>query len=276
MTLLRKLYVNANFLAAILVSASCGNHGSSAIKIIGGRPVQKSEPVSKSVVSFIHESNNKTFCSGILIARDIVLTAGHCIQAMNDHDSVGLGVMQSKQRKSQIKLGHMHSEYNESQLFETTPSSPPHDIGLIQLSEPIKGAVPMTNLGDSNHQNRLDQQLVDLYGFGADQVDPFTGSGQLRTVEVSLETTDFLEFKYSQKPGHSACVGDSGGPVIAANTTHPDAKLKDFNIVGIISRGDTNCQESGYITSVSSHLEWIKATVSKLQGPEHQALSAEN
>jgi secreted trypsin-like serine protease len=200
-------------------------------------------------------------CTGTLIAEDVFLTAGHCVQTVFDaglqygdygvsFDAVYVpGV-------SKVILGHgyVHPDFS----FDTYLS----DVAVVVLDEPVTGFKPRKlarpNLLEKMSSEDLAEEEIITVGYGFDAVPAMTGRGTRRVALqhfLALCTFDFSLEECVRGDGHphensaelggpfedgngAVCNGDSGGP-----------HFLDGRIVSITSLGG-DCGQSGFA------LEW--------------------
>ena len=63
------------------LTVGCSSEGQSPLKIISGDKVETGTVALKSTVALVDEEDLEAlpYCSGVLIRKDVVLTAAHCI-----------------------------------------------------------------------------------------------------------------------------------------------------------------------------------------------------
>ena len=214
-------------------------------------------------------------CGGSLIARDVVLTAAHCLVPYYSNDNitaVDVWVNSTSIKYSEYEYYRASLNLVVHPLYE--PSSYRNDIGLIFLDEPVKG-VPLVKL----NRNALVPKSVNppslkAIGLGATGYNESSWSYIYPKVlmQASIKPMSILACKKLYGPvmtGESticaggdgvkgACFGDSGGPLLLKKSS----ASKDIQ-VGIVSNGPTgDCVavgEPNVFTRVSYYAEWVDA-----------------
>jgi hypothetical protein len=216
------------------------------------------------------------FCTGTLIAPDIVMTAAHCFadfgqeigatpEQLKNKITVGFGLNVAKTSNDtsvqfrKIQSFTVHPQYVVDSVSLAT-YVPMYDVALIRLSEPAPAsAQPATLVSD---KNILRSGLtVYLVGFGLLSVIPEVQATQMMETDVQVDNPAISATQFTYRTGTSgkgSCSGDSGGP---AYIQQPDGTL---GVIGITSWGDTNCEQVGAYTSVPYFADWIQKAVQTL------------
>ncbi|MBC7466497.1 MAG: trypsin-like serine protease [Bdellovibrio sp.] len=256
------------------------NSKSDQSNIIGGETADAAYQLANGVVG-IMDLNKGALCTGSLIARNLVLTAAHCVNTFsakamvvfftpNMTQSIKMTngkLLLNKNTVRQVAQAVRNSKYNP-QSDSMTEST--NDIALLRLvadapAEIQTAALPPAGLA-------LKQgDMVSLAGYGVSQfkMDPSTGeallskgSGLLRKaddIKVQTVLPSGEEVTFDQSQGRGACHGDSGGPAylkVAATETTPAATY----VVGVTSRGPGDCNEIAVYSSTIGQAKWIAAT----------------
>jgi secreted trypsin-like serine protease len=229
--------------------------------IVNGTP----DTAANNAVVFINIGTQGSFCTGTLIAPNLVLTAHHCVATPDEtQECGGFTPMAASQLTISVGLVPGNPVANAAKLITDTakPNSIcGNDIGLIQLDRDITGvtiakvrftklttgeAATTAGYGDDGTGNVTNGRFVRA-GIKVDAVGPTsysytTAAGQ--ALPVTLPAGEI-------GTGESTCFGDSGGPLFDAAG----------NVIGMTSRGiDGECNDRPSIyTDTVSHAQAIMA-----------------
>lgn len=242
-------------------------------------------------------------CTGTLIARNIVLTAAHCIEYSPQLGSKLRVVAYFKTNIKDVSqadiinvdMGLQHEDYLKDITDATPITNNWNDIALLRLSKDAPAEVKVSKIATKTEKLNLKQnsQLI-LAGYGIttpiiaqEAIDPVTGkksiirvpsegSGQLRLVEgipVVKVANKKKEIQINQIQNDKitlkgACHGDSGGPAFLKRDDG------SFVQVGVTSRGTEelgNCNRGAIYTGIQGHSDWIATTMAQmLAAPKSQ------
>ena len=240
------------------IEAVDGEHAASG-KIYYGAPADAAHHYATvSLHTMVGSRVIKTpFCSGTLIAEDVVLTAGHCVEDW------GGGVISAS--KMAIYVGEnpfsdlashtytvaevkQHSGYNSMSLAD--------DIALIRLDAAVTEATPVPYLPSAQGLSSADAgATLNFAGFGETETG---GYGKLLQVDQTLRTVSSESFRYLQSSG-GPCAGDSGGPAFIERSG-------TWYVAGVTSYGDAACATYGVSTRVDAYDAWIDTFVGSSTG----------
>ena len=164
----------------------------------------------------------ESFCTGVLVAPGVILTAAHCALAESALDIevfVGSDVNASGGRFHGVVAQAIHPGYDE-QTFD-------NDLALLWLDEPMT-VLPIVR-GDEPSVG----ELVTVVGFGGDENG---GGGQRRIGTSQVESISGDLIRTVAAPS-LACGGDSGAPA-----------LRDGKLVGLVRSGDPQCKTFANLT----------------------------
>lgn len=240
------------------------------LEIVGGtEAVEGSHPWLVSL-----RSDGFSQCGGTLISPRWVLTAAHCLRGRDALPEEGVTLVfgehdtthstRTEQRRA-IKQVIPHPDYLAQWLPTDEPSG--HDLALIELRSPVRLTDTVQTLPlSSPFAGELPGTLM-IAGWGAIGVTPtddiYTESLQQTTVallpssacaEHTIQPNEFCAgtaFEFG--PPRDSCRGDSGGPVIGAETSAAP------ELLGVVSRGAENCDGIGVYTRLDAYTPWIRS-----------------
>jgi hypothetical protein len=200
----------------------------SKTEIVKGVPARGQDP---SVVAL--RIDNTALCTGVLIAKDVVLTARHCVARTSESvicPAIGPQVFapfdpgQIEVVLGDAFVGQPSAGVGREIVVPTGATLCGADIALVVLAEPIANVRP--SAVSSVTPKRSDH--VRAVGFG--KLGDNAGAGRKYVREhvpiVSISTEEFLV-------GEATCQGDSGGPAFDEDTGA---------VVGVVSRGGPSCE----------------------------------
>lgn len=230
--------------------------------IVGGQSVADDEQVAKSIVA-LGSPLMGNFCTGTLIAKNLVVTATHCIEGQSPRSLVvTFGTTPDKAPaalKRRVLGGSVHP------LWETSADAEKDngDISVLRIegSAP-EGFEPISILG--NPEILKDGLDAVLAGFGLLSMKPQVEAERLMKAAVKLTDSKFgkTEIFFAQHEGRGACHGDSGGPAFV------QVKGK-WVLVGVTSRAPTasggrSCLEGAIYTSTVGTKDFLVAAAKYL------------
>jgi len=263
-----KITMKTICLLLVLVAAAsafpqCGKKGSGS-RIINGVDAGHGEFPWQISLRFGRYGH---ICGGTLIGNQWVLCAAHCFgQTKNPRSyTVRVGEWYLKrgdgtEKDHAVSEVHVHERYNKGKQFN-------NDIALMKLAKPVDFAGPYAGpacLPTAGKDYRETQNCM-LSGWGLVKRWPQTLADRLQKVTGKIWNARDLLRQYYQLPDHvvgfgepskgwSACMGDSGGPLICPNGSGT------YDVIGVVSFGPGSCSgRPGVFTEVSQYRDWLSA-----------------
>lgn len=178
--------------------------------------------------------NGEMFCSGSLIAPNVVLTAGHCtLEAQRTRGvvKVTFDPVVSANAKYYTGTPYTSPDFRRGGLRPSEQATQT-DLGVIVLNSPVTDASPWKLPAANFDATLAPGQIVTVIGFGATNNDN-EGLGERRYAPVTLGATPpsiaSANIALSSANGYSQCFGDSGGPVIVGSQVQVALVSFDIN-----------------------------------------------
>jgi len=239
------LLVSLTFPAAAMVGGAAAVNGAhAAVTIVGSRG---------------------NFCTGAYIARDLVLTAAHCVLPGADYKLVAYDAQRQPSLRDTARI-ERHPQFNLDNYNKARVTA---DVALIKLPAPadvtpvplsgaklavapgdrfIVSGLGVTAPGDGKSGGILRQATLMATGK--------PGNLQIRLVDPATK---------NERSGLGACTGDSGAPVFQENGGR-------YLVIGVVSwsTGPKNSGGCGGLTGVTPlqlYYPWIAETARKMGSP---------
>src|SRR5258708_4067675 len=106
-----------------------------AAAIVGGAPAAP-PGIARAVVLIVGSRGN--FCSGVALARDLVLTAAHCVLPGADYKIVEYDSARQPQLRD-VKSVSAHPKFDLKTMLAHRATA---DVALLKLAAPLASAMP--------------------------------------------------------------------------------------------------------------------------------------
>jgi secreted trypsin-like serine protease len=245
-------------LVILYISAAC----TSASAMVGNAP--PAGDFARAAVMIVGSRGNS--CTGTLIARDLVLTAAHCVPPGLDYKLVQFDAQRQPQLRDTLRV-ERHPQFSQ-QSFDNHRATA--DVALIKLAAPASNDAQGILFNGAFAVAPGDRFAVAGYGL-TERGNGKTG-GTLRAANlVATGRPGNLQIRLvdpaanGSRAGLGACTGDSGAPVFR----HDNGRAL---IIGVVSwsTGANNSEGCGGLTGVtplSLYRGWIVETAKKLGSP---------
>lgn len=220
----------------------------------GGAPAPAA---ANSVVTIV--GSHGTSCTGTLIARDIILTAAHCIAPGNTYKMVDYA--SQPPRLLDVRRAAAHPQFNLQSLLAHRATA---DVALLQLAVPAPAPRAPATLGGALLPITVGMRLT-VTGMGVAVRGDGRSGGVARAAGLSVTgRPGTLQIRLvdpvtnNARSGLGACTGDSGAPAFLDQSSGPV-------IAGVVSwsTGANNASGCGGLTGVTPlalYRDWILKT----------------
>lgn len=231
-----------------------------AIVGVGASIVRDAGP-GRHIVMIISTRGN--VCTGTALARDLVLTAAHCVAPQATYR---VSTPDHPKGFATARIA-VHPRYDAENYRKGRVTA---DVALIRLAEPLPAAMLPAPLGRPERIAAGDRLVIAGYGtvaprsdagLGVPRAATLTVTGRPGNLQIRLVDPQAQDTRF----GLGACTGDSGGPAF-------QQRDGTYEVVGIVSwstgpKFTTGCGGLTGLTPLSLHRNWIERTAESLGSP---------
>lgn len=251
---MRPLYSCLAVIISILVLSA------PATGLVGGAE-PADETIARHVVLMLGAQGSKrSACTGTAIARNVVLTAAHCLIPGASNTVLARDEGRDSKR-SRVAQAVPHPDFN----LDTGLTAPTADLALLKLVEPLPARISPAPIG-ARAVILIGERFI-VAGYGVTSEEGAFGILRAATLMAVRNPTEqhFLLTDPSTRgetTGLGVCSGDSGGPVF----DHASGRLTVVAVVSWASssRHGPGCGGFTGATPVGPYREWIFETARKM------------
>jgi len=194
------------------------------------------------------------WCSGTLIAPNVVVTAAHCFDDVTEPAGgtvhVGAGVAAGFDQVVETDAVYVHRRW--------TGLVREADLAFVRLAEEVNEVSPLPWRSEPLGTDMLGERIR-IVGFGMSDGHTGEGAGEKRSANVTLDamSPELVGFGDARQ---NICYGDSGGPVIFGLGSSQ-------RVIAVHSFGFRVCEDQSYATRTDRYGELIREVVDGWWGP---------
>ncbi|MGD9845794.1 MAG: trypsin-like serine protease [Variibacter sp.] len=236
-----------------------------AAALVGGAPPAPGA-AARHVVMIV--GSRGTSCTATVVARDLLLTAAHCVLPGADYKLVLFDAARNPSLKD-AKAIERHPSFAVNTLLAHRATA---DVALMKLTAPLPASFVPARLDARETATAKPGDRFTVVGYGVTVRGDGKSGGTLRAADLvatgkpgSLQLRLFDPATRNERPGLGACTADSGAPVFE---TRGEANV----VIGVVSwsTGAKNAAGCGGLTGVTPlarYRAWIVDTARKLGSP---------
>jgi V8-like Glu-specific endopeptidase len=240
-------------IAWLLIAAAGCATGSPALSLVG--PASEDQSYAAHVVMVLKRGAGRAgFCTGVVVAPRVVLTAAHCATAIKDMrifylDDAGRPVI------AELQAVAVHPGFRADALTKRAVSI---DLALIQTQAPLDARFSPAGLDETGAV--AVGQSVRIVGYGLGSEGEGTSGGVLRSALLRVRaplSTILLWAEDPNKAGAGGCSGDSGGPILSDDR----AKVLAITAWSAGAGGGRRCGDVTQGPLVAPQRAWIEGVL---------------
>lgn len=229
------------------------------VALVGGANAVRDTGAGRHVVMIVGTRGN--VCTGTALARDLVLTAAHCVAPAATYRVLTPGIAPPGLPLGRIAI---HPRYDAAHYASGRVTA---DIALLKLETPLPSGILPAALAATPTVVPGDRFVI--AGFGSTEPKSTTGMGVPRAAALiatgkpgSLQIRLVDPATRDSRLGLGACTGDSGGPAFVETGGA-------FGVIGVVSwalgpAGSAGCGGLTGITPLALYRGWVIETARKM------------
>ncbi len=204
-------------------------------------------------------------CTGTALARDLVLTAAHCVARSERYEVKAFQTGETILARSIA----IHPRFDLASYAKNRATA---DLALIKLTAPLPDVIVPATLAPARHVMVGEHLIIAGFGTTVDRGPAGLGMPRMAKLVVtghpgSLQIRLVDPATRNHKNGLGACTGNSGGPAFDGEGMH-----KSGQMMGIVSWTTAADNEEGCggltgLTPLLLYHSWIADTARKFNSP---------
>jgi secreted trypsin-like serine protease len=230
------------------------------LAMVGGAPPAGPD-IAPHVALLVGSRGNS--CSGVVVARDVVLTAAHCVLPGADYKLVVFDAAHQPQFKDVATVAR-HPQFSLATLLAHRATA---DMALLNLAAPLPPAFVAAPLAAADRVVAAGDEFI-VAGFGvAVRGDGRTGGTVRAATLAATGAPGTLQIRLvdpvtkGDRPGRGACTADSGAPAFETGEPHAVIGVVSWSTGPQLSDG---CGGLTGITPLARYRSWIVETAQKM------------
>jgi secreted trypsin-like serine protease len=232
-----------------------------AVAMVGGAPPATGD-LARHPLMVVGSRGN--FCTGTALARDLVLTAAHCVLPGADYKIVEFGPDRQPRLRDLARI-ERHPQFNVQTLLAHRATA---DVALLKTAEPLPAAFLPAPLAGADVPLAVGEHFT-VAGAGLTVRGDGATGGTVRTATlVATGRPGNLQLRLVDPAGRGevaglgACTGDSGAPVFAEQQGR-------LAVMGVVSwstgpKASAGCGGLTGVTPLALYRGWIIDTARRL------------
>jgi hypothetical protein len=237
--------------------------GSAAAMVGGASPPEPT--IARHVVLLV--GSHGTSCSGVAIARDLVLTAAHCALPGSEYKLVEFDAAHRPHLRDVVTTA-THPQFSLATLLGHRATA---DVAVMKLAAPLPAGLAPAPLASAERTVAVGDALT-VAGYGVAVRGDGRSGGTLRAAALvatgqpgTLQIRLFDPATRGESAGLGACTADSGAPAFDLSGERPA-------VIGVVSwstgpKLSDGCGGLTGITPLTRYRAWIVETAAKLGSP---------
>ncbi len=229
----------------------------------GAQPA--TDDAARSVVMIL--GSHGTACTATAIARDLLLTAAHCVLPGSDYKLVDIQAGREPALKDVLRI-ERDPQFDIKRLFGHLATA---DVAIAKLAQPLPAKIQPVALDDGALPVAVGDALV-VSGYGVAVRGDGRSGGTLRAATLivtgqpgTLQIRLFDPRGKGESPGLGACAGNSGAPVFRNRGA-------ELSLLGIVSwstgpKLSAGCGGLTGVTPLTRYRNWVIETARTLGSP---------